>query len=75
VVTDLVVPASRAIAFGWLALVRGFGLLAAGVSLGFVYDQSITVAVWLILGVNTAAMAFLAWVLVRLRARTETSVA
>ena len=69
VVTDLVVPASRSIAFGWLALVRGFGLLAAGVSLGFAYDQSITVAVWLILGVNIAAMAFLAWVLARLRAR------
>jgi hypothetical protein len=75
VVTELVVPASRSIAFGWLALVRGFGLLAAGVSLGFAYDQSITVAVWLILGVNAAAMAFLAWVLARLRARTETSVA
>src|SRR5450759_2621043 len=75
VVTGLVVPASRSIAFGWLALVRGFGLLAAGVSLGFAYDQSITVAVWLILGVNAAAMAFLAWVLARLRARTETSVA
>ena len=68
VVTELVVPASRSIAFGWLALVRGFGLLASGVSLGFVYDQSITVAVWLILGVNAAAMAFLAWVLARLRA-------
>ena len=69
VVTELVVPASRSIAFGWLALVRGFGLLAAGVSLGFAYDQSITVAVWLILGVNAAAMAFLAWVLARLRER------
>jgi len=69
VVTELVVPAARSIAFGWLALVRGFGLLAAGASLGFAYDQSITVAVWLILGVNAAAMAVLAWVLARLRAR------
>ncbi|NMM25440.1 MAG: MFS transporter [Phycicoccus sp.] len=68
VVTELVVPTSRSIAFGWLALVRGFGLLAAGVSLGFAYDQSITVAVWLILGVNAAAMAMLTWVLARLRA-------
>lgn len=75
VVTELVVPAARSIAFGWLALVRGFGLLAAGASLGFAYDQSITVAVWLILGVNAAAMVVLAWVLVRLRGRTETSVA
>jgi len=68
VVTELVVPASRSIAFGWLALVRGLGLLAAGASLGFAYDQSITVAVWLILGVNAAAMAVLALVLARLRA-------
>lgn len=68
VITELVVPASRSIAFGWLALVRGFGLLAAGASLGFAYDQSITVAVWLIVGVNAAAMAGLAWVLGRLRA-------
>jgi len=69
VVTELVVPAARSIAFGWLALVRGFGLLAAGASLGFAYDQSITAAVGLILGVNAAAMAVLAWVLARLRAR------
>ena len=69
VVTGLVVPASRSIAFGWLALVRGFGLLAAGASLGFAYDQSISVAIWLILIVNTAAMAVLVWVLARLRER------
>ena len=69
VVTELVVPASRSIAFGWLALVRGFGLLAAGASLGFAYDQSISVAIWLILIVNTAAMAVLVWVLARLRER------
>ena len=42
VVTELVAPAARSIAFGWLALVRGLGLLVAGVVLGLAYDQSIT---------------------------------
>ena len=34
VVTELVEPAGRSIAFGWLALVRGLGLLVSGVVLG-----------------------------------------
>jgi hypothetical protein len=53
-------------AFGWLALVRGLGLLVAGVVLGLAYDHSITVVVWLILGANAVALAGLARVVARL---------
>ena len=70
VVTELVAPAARSIAFGWLAFVRGLGLLVAGVALGFAYDQSITLVIVLILGANAVAMAVLAWVLARLRVRS-----
>ena len=66
VVTELVAPTSRAIAFGWLAFARGLGLLVAGVALGFAYDQSIVLVVGLILGANVVAMAALARVLARL---------
>jgi len=66
VVTELVAPAARAIAFGWLALSRGLGLLVAGVALGLAYDQSITLVVWLILGANAVALTALAWVVARL---------
>ena len=66
VVTELVAPAERAVAFGWLAFVRGLGLLVAGGALGLAYDQSITLVVWLILGANAVALAALAWVLARL---------
>jgi len=66
VVTELVEPTGRSIAFGWLALARGLGLLLAGVVFGVAYDQSITMVVWLILGINAAALTVLAWVLARL---------
>ena len=66
VVTELVAPGARAIAFGWLAFVRGLGLLVAGAALGLAYDESTTLVVWLILGVNTVALAALAWVVARL---------
>jgi len=66
VVTELVAPASRSVAFGWLAFVRGLGLLVAGVALGLAYDQSSTLVVWLILGANAVALTALAWVLARL---------
>jgi MFS family permease len=66
VVTQLVAPAARSIAFGWLAFVRGLGLLVAGVALGLAYDHSITLVVWLILGANGVALASLAWVVARL---------
>lgn len=66
VVTELVVPAARSIAFGWLAFARGLGLLVGGVALGLAYDQSITLVVGLILGTNAVALAALAWVVARL---------
>ena len=66
VVTELVEPAGRSITFGWLALARGLGLLLAGVVFGVAYDQSITMVVWLVLGINAAALIALAWVLARL---------
>ncbi|MBC7561222.1 MAG: MFS transporter [Dermatophilaceae bacterium] len=66
VVTNLVGPAGRSIAFGWLALARGLGLLLAGVALGLAYEQGITLMVWLILGVNGVALVVLAWVLAQL---------
>ncbi len=40
VVTELVRRDSRAVAFGWLALVRGLGLLLAGAVLGVSYDTA-----------------------------------
>jgi Major Facilitator Superfamily. len=67
VVTELVEPTGRSIAFGWLALSRGLGLLLAGVVLGLAYDQSITAVVWLIVAINAVALIALAWVLARLR--------
>ena len=66
VVTELVVPAARAVAFGWLAFVRGLGLLVAGAALGLAYDQSIALVIGLILGANTLALTALAWVMARL---------
>jgi MFS family permease len=63
VVTDLVDRDSRAVAFGWLALVRGIGLLLAGAVLGLSYDHSITLVVWIIVTANAAALGGLAWVI------------
>ena len=55
VVTRLVPASTRATAFGWLALVRGVGLLLAGVILGLAYDQSISLVIGLILAANALA--------------------
>jgi MFS family permease len=66
VVTELVVPAVRSIAFGWLALARGLGLLLAGVVLGVAYDQSIQLVVWLMAGINAVALVALLRVLSRM---------
>jgi MFS family permease len=63
VVTELVEPGLRSVAFGWLALARGLGLLTGGIALGVVYDHSIPAAIWLVLGVNVVALAALVWVL------------
>ncbi|GAB2977332.1 MFS transporter [Nocardioides montaniterrae] len=62
VVTELVLPARRAVAFGWLALVRGLGLLIAGGVLGWAYDGSRVLAQVLIVAVN--ALAFVALLVV-----------
>ena len=66
VVTELVAPVARSIAFGWLAFVRGLGLLAAGAVLGLAYGHSITLVVLLILGANVVALVALARVVTRL---------
>lgn len=63
VVTELVQRDSRAVAFGWLALVRGIGLLLAGAVLGVAYDHSITLVVWIITAANAAALTGLGWAL------------
>jgi MFS family permease len=67
VVTDLVASGSRAVAFGWLAFVRGAALLVAGGVLGVSYDQSPALAIAVILIANGAALAALFVVLRNLR--------
>jgi MFS family permease len=59
-VTELVPPASRALAFGWLSLMRGLGLLVAGGVLGFAYDHSVALAVMVVLIANALALGGLA---------------
>jgi len=63
VVTELVHRDSRAVAFGWLALVRGLGLLLAGAVLGVSYDHSIPLTIIIIITANAAALTGLTWVL------------
>lgn len=53
VATQLVAPNARSVAFGWLALLRGLGLLVAGGTLGIAYDHRITFVILLILFANT----------------------
>jgi MFS family permease len=59
-VTALVPSASRALAFGWLSLVRGLGLLVAGGVLGIAYDHSIPLTIALIVIANVLALVGLA---------------
>jgi MFS family permease len=66
VVTELVPIHTRAVAFGWLAFVRGAGLLVAGGVLGVAYDQSISLVVGLVLAANAVALTGLVLVLRRL---------
>lgn len=63
VVTDLVPGASRAIAFGWLAFVRGVGLLVSGALLGVAYDAGTGWVVGVVLLANVLATAGLVRVL------------
>jgi MFS family permease len=65
VVTELVPSARRAVAFGWLAFVRGAGLLVAGAALGAAYDQGRGWVVGLILAANAVALTGLATLLCR----------
>ena len=66
VVVELVPSARRAVAFGWLALLRGTGLLVAGGALGIAYDASRSWTIGLILGANAVALVGLAALLRRI---------
>jgi MFS family permease len=63
VVTELVGPGARSTAFGWLALVRGAGLLAAGALLGVAYEHGAGLAVGFLLTVNALGLLALVRVL------------
>ena len=63
VVAEMVPRGTRAVAFGWLAFVRGAGLLVAGGILGAAYDQGIAYVVMLVLAANAAALVGLGVVL------------
>ncbi|MEO6789879.1 MAG: MFS transporter, partial [Ornithinibacter sp.] len=56
VVTQLVGPEARAVAFGWLALSRGIGLLIAGGILGVAYDHDINLVIVLLVLANAVAL-------------------
>jgi MFS family permease len=66
VVTELVPADTRAIAFGWLALLRGLALLIAGALLGAAYDVSPHLAIAVIVAANAVSLVGLATVLRRL---------
>jgi MFS family permease len=67
VVSTMLDAGSRAVAFGWLALVRGLGLLIAGAVLGVAYDVSRLSVVVIIVAANTLALVGLVSVLRRMR--------
>jgi MFS family permease len=69
VVSEIVPSTSRAAGFGWLALVRGIGLLAAGGALGLAYEHSPSTAIALIVGINVVALAGLVVILRRIERR------
>ncbi len=66
VVSEIVPSQTRASAFGWLALVRGLGLLVAGGLLGLAYEAGPDWAITLILGINAVALAGLVLILRRI---------
>lgn len=72
VVAELVQPDQRAIAYGWLALVRGLGLVVAGAVIGVAYDQDRALAIWLVIGINVIAFATLWRVLRRIEPAIRT---
>ncbi len=65
VVTEIVDGGLRPVAFGWLALVRGAGLLVAGGLLGWAYDVSTTAVVSAVISANVVGLVGLAIVLRR----------
>lgn len=67
VVTELVPVHTRAVAFGWLALLRGIALLIAGGLLGAVYDISPTYTIALIVVANVVALIGLVPILRRIQ--------
>lgn len=67
VVTELVPSTSRAVAFGWLAFVRGCSLLIAGTVLGAAYTAGIGVAVGVVITANIIGFPGLLLVLRRVR--------
>jgi MFS family permease len=67
VVSTMLDAGSRAVGFGWLALVRGLGLLIAGAALGVAYDVGRPVLIALIVAANAVALAGLVTVLRRMR--------
>jgi MFS family permease len=67
VVTELVPVPTRAVAFGWLALLRGVALLVAGALLGAAYDVSPGAAMTVVVVANVLSLAGLTVVLRRLR--------
>jgi MFS family permease len=69
VVSEIVPSPSRASAFGWLALVRGIGLLVAGAALGLAYEHSPAWAIGLIVGINVVALVGLVMILRRIERR------
>lgn len=71
-VTALVEPSSRALAFGWLSLMRGLGLLLAGGILGAAYDHSVALAVGVIIVANLVAFVGLTRVVLVPRATSHT---
>jgi MFS family permease len=66
VVSEIVPSRTRASAFGWLALVRGLGLLVAGGLLGLAYEHGAVWAILLIVGTNAVALAGLLAILRRI---------
>lgn len=69
VVSEIVPSPSRAAGFGWLALVRGLGLLVAGAALGLAYEHSPATAIGLIVAINGVALAGLVAILRRIERR------
>ena len=66
VVAEIVRPDQRAIAFGWLALVRGLGLVVAGAVLGAAYDHDRALVIVLVVVINLVAFGTLWWTLRRI---------